>query len=226
MEEIEINRLAGAMNQLRPEWPVASLRTFLRTHFAERAFRDMALAAAYVAADERTKTPELLRQTGPWWNVGPASTDRGTPRVGPEPGEDRCRFAGHEHESAARCRACAAEEAAGDQPEPTSAPVPAPPAIVALANRRRTRVEAGGLPESRSFANDQPLAQPAPFDVSRCARTGCGGYFVRDPAGYGAHKSVFGHEPVVAAPEVDLEAASGANGRTMAQIVAETEEPA
>lgn len=195
MNEIEINRLAGAMNQLRPEWPVASLRTFLARHFAERAFRDMVVAAGWICADEKTKTPELLRQVGPWWNVGPASSAQSVPRVGPDVGAERCAYAGHEHEQADRCRLCAAERAAGDVPEPSADAAPAPAAIVEVANRHRVRSAAVGAPLTRSFVQTEELRQPDGFGVATCGRAACGGYYVDDEQGAQAHFAVFGHRP-------------------------------
>jgi hypothetical protein len=199
VNDVEIQRLANAMNALRPDWKVSSLRTFLTNHFADRAYRDTAVAAAWIATDDKTNTPELLRQPGPWWNVGPAKPPGLVPRVGPEPGEERCQFAGHEHESARRCRLCAAERAAGDAPEPAAAPVPPPAAIVELARRHRAKTAAAvSDPETRSFVQDQELRQPDPFGGATCVRAGCGGWFIQDAPGAAAHKAVFGHLPEAA----------------------------
>ena len=85
MNESEIQRLAAAANALRPDWPTASLRTFIANKLADRAYRDAAVAFAWVAADERTKTPARLLEAGPWWQI---STENGTPRP-PKP-EQAC----------------------------------------------------------------------------------------------------------------------------------------
>jgi hypothetical protein len=195
----QIQKLAGATNALRPDWPVKSLVTYLEKNHAARAYKDLALALAWLATDEETQNPARLAESGPWWTATRGSTLRGTPRVGPEPGEERCGYAGHEHESAARCRLCAAERAAGDVPERPSEPAPAPESIVRVANAHRTR---SGPPTGRTglrdFAQTEELREPDPAAVARCERTGCGGYVVRDAAGLAAHQAVFGHLPELA----------------------------
>ncbi len=67
MNETEIDRLALAGNALRPDWPTASLRTFLSKNFAARAYRDVALVLANVCTIEpRTDTPQLMLQPSVW----------------------------------------------------------------------------------------------------------------------------------------------------------------
>lgn len=185
---------------LRPDWPVNSLVAYLAKTQPNRPYQDLAVALVYIAVDPETKTPARLAENGPWWKAALAGFNHGqtVARVGPDVGEERCRYAGHEHESAARCRLCAAERAAGDVPEERATHVPPPPAIVELANRHRTRVRAGsGVTLARDFAQPDELREPDAFNVTQCAKPHCGGYFVRDPAGYQAHKTVFGHDPVV-----------------------------
>lgn len=67
--DTELERLAAAANQLRPEWPTRSLLTYLRNHHATRAYRDLAVALAYVAVDPATQTPARLGESGPWWGL-------------------------------------------------------------------------------------------------------------------------------------------------------------
>ena len=102
----EIERIAAAMNALRPAWNARSLITFLRKHEA-RPFRDLAVAAIAVAVDPRTETPKLLDGFGPWWKA--AQEASGTPTATVGPGRDRCTVYGHEAYPAATCAGCRTE---------------------------------------------------------------------------------------------------------------------
>ena len=61
-------RLAAAGNALRPDWPVKSIMTALLDH-RDRAYRDVAVALAYIATDPDTRTPARLKESGPWWSA-------------------------------------------------------------------------------------------------------------------------------------------------------------
>ena len=76
LTEIEAHRLAAAINQLRPEWPLASLSTFIRNQLHTRAYRDAAVALTWVATDPGTHTPARVLEAGPWWQT--ASADKPT----------------------------------------------------------------------------------------------------------------------------------------------------
>lgn len=78
MNRTEVERLAKAANGLRPDWPWNSLVTFIETHLVERAYRDVAVALAYIAADPETRTPKRVLEAGPWWQVGAASDRKPT----------------------------------------------------------------------------------------------------------------------------------------------------
>lgn len=109
----EIERIAAMMNALRPDWRPSSLVTFLETHQAHRPYRDLAIAAAVVATDARTQTPQLLNEHGPWWVAAQAAT--GTTSTGVVAATDpRCDVPGHEYEAARNCRACRSEAIAAD----------------------------------------------------------------------------------------------------------------
>lgn len=69
MNQVEAHRLAAAINELRPEWPLASLSTFIRNQLGTRAYRDAAIALAWVACDETTLTPARVLEAGPWWRA-------------------------------------------------------------------------------------------------------------------------------------------------------------
>lgn len=113
-DKTEIERIAAAMHALRPAWRTDSLRTFLTKHHADRPFADLAVAAVAVTLDERTTTPHLLNQHGPWWVAAYEASRHGTPTVGPGL-EPRCEKPGHEHELARNCRCCASERLAGEE---------------------------------------------------------------------------------------------------------------
>jgi len=144
----EIQRIAQAMNAVRPDWRVTSLVTFLTRHHAGRPYRDLAIAAVAVATDTRTQTPELLNQHGPWWVAAQAAfahvDDHRFTRC-PEPG--------HGSFPAWNCSACRAEEIAdthgrSERPDPN---VPDPAVTAAGAALVRTAMrEAGITPTPRS----------------------------------------------------------------------------
>ena len=70
MNEHEITRIAEAMNRLRPDWPVASLRTLLNgPDLRDRPRRDVTVALAWVACEAATHTPARVLNAGPWWKA-------------------------------------------------------------------------------------------------------------------------------------------------------------
>ena len=64
----EIEQVAQAVNAYRPDWPVASLCSFLRRH-ENRPLRDVALELTYVALDPSSKTPARIESDGPWKQI-------------------------------------------------------------------------------------------------------------------------------------------------------------
>lgn len=100
----DIERLAGAAHALRPDWPVSSLCTWLLKDHAARAFQDVAVALAYVAADPGTKTPKRMNELGPWW--GATSSGRASQPLH----YDRCPIDGHTSYPANNCGYCRAEQ--------------------------------------------------------------------------------------------------------------------
>ena len=69
MNENEIERIAAAVNVLRPDWPTPSLRTFIAKKLGMRPRRDVAVALAWVACDSATTTPARVLENGPWWKA-------------------------------------------------------------------------------------------------------------------------------------------------------------
>ena len=73
MNEHEAERIADAMNRLRPDWPVKSLRTLLaKPALANRPRRDVTVALAWVACETATSTPARVLENGPWWRAAAA----------------------------------------------------------------------------------------------------------------------------------------------------------
>jgi len=69
LETNQLQRLANQGNALRADWPTGSLFSYLAKNHAHRAYRDLAVALAYVAADNATTTPARLGEQGPWWHA-------------------------------------------------------------------------------------------------------------------------------------------------------------
>lgn len=116
----EISRLAHAVNELRPDWPISSLTTWLTRNLASRPYRDAAIALVYVALDLKadgtwaTDRPARVLEAGPWWRAAAVdSSDAGTRPHPVKPGQD-CPH--HPGQPGDNCRGCAADRLAGDEP--------------------------------------------------------------------------------------------------------------
>lgn len=103
MNTTETERLAASINALRPDWPVASLSTFIAGQLANRAYRDAALALAWVATDPDTRTPARVLEAGPWWNTTRTATTDPDPYG--VPSADRCPY--HPDQTKGACPRCA-----------------------------------------------------------------------------------------------------------------------
>lgn len=97
----DIERIAAAMNAVRPAWRPASLVTFLTRHHAARPYRDLLIAGIAVASDPRTTTPNLLNEHGAWWVAAQAVVGQSSPLRA-----DRCPVEGHTSYLASNCGAC------------------------------------------------------------------------------------------------------------------------
>lgn len=117
LDRTEIERLAAAAAALRPDWPVKSLCTFLTNDHAHKAYRDVAVALAWIATDPATQTPKRMNEPGPWWTATRAVGGTGDPiRYA------RCPQPGHTSYPANRCGACRAEALGGEQHTPAPDP--------------------------------------------------------------------------------------------------------
>lgn len=111
MNEHEEERIAAALNQLRPDWPIKQLRTLLAdSRIASRARRDVTVALAWVACESGSSTPYRVLESGPWWRA--AGIEGTLTRRHPTP--------------ATACRTCGRDygpnccDRPTDRPEPTA----------------------------------------------------------------------------------------------------------
>lgn len=137
----EIQRIAKAMNALRPDWRVDSLVTFLQANHGTRPYRDLATAAAVVATDPGTKTPELLNRHGAWWSAAQAAFASGATAVTNYRFE-RCPIPGHTSYPATNCGACRSEALQVDKVPPEIDPDTADIASRGADKARRALTEA------------------------------------------------------------------------------------
>ena len=79
MNQHEAERIASAIHRLRPDWPEASLATFIAKKLHDRPRRDVCVALAWIACEPNTATPARVLEAGPWWKAAAAETD-GRPR--------------------------------------------------------------------------------------------------------------------------------------------------
>lgn len=111
-DQVETERIAGAVAMLRPDWPAGSVKRYIqgRPELLNRPARDLALALVYVALDPASDTPARVSEAGPWWQILRGQVQAANaPDVGPGRGVERCTQPGHEHEAAHACRACRSE---------------------------------------------------------------------------------------------------------------------
>lgn len=96
----EISRLAHAVNELRPDWPISSLTTWLTRNLANRPYRDAAVALVWVAVDTKpdgtpaTERPARVLEPGPWWTAAAIGGDALAGRPHPPKRDQQCRRCG------------------------------------------------------------------------------------------------------------------------------------
>ncbi len=72
MNPTQQQRLAHSINQLRPDWLISSLSTFIERHMSKWAYRDAAVALTWVAVDTKpdgtpaSNKPGRVLEYGPW----------------------------------------------------------------------------------------------------------------------------------------------------------------
>lgn len=114
MTPLELHRLAGAIATLRPDWPAASLQTFIARHFEHRPLRDIALALVAVALDPATTTPARALNAGPWWQT--AATSARPTLVNDCPRHPEAQIRVDARTGATSCGGCHADAAADQTP--------------------------------------------------------------------------------------------------------------
>jgi hypothetical protein len=97
----QVSQLAHALNELRPDWPISSLTTWITNNLSKRSYQDAAVALVWVALDIKpdgtfaTERPARVLEAGPWWRAAAAGEARVTP--GPaKPGVDCPKHPGQE----------------------------------------------------------------------------------------------------------------------------------
>lgn len=110
MNENEAARIAAMAHALRPDWPVASLRTLLARHeLATKSRRDVAVALAWVACETETTTPARVIESGPWWRAANVEHPDRTIRRPPMKHEECPQHVGEFRDL---CRCCVSERKA------------------------------------------------------------------------------------------------------------------
>jgi hypothetical protein len=100
MNEHEITRLAAALHQARPDWPVKQLVTLMSDpRLVDRPRRDVFVALAWVACEASSASPYRVLEAGPWWRA--AAADGG---ISPRSPFDPATHCGVCSEDRARCR--------------------------------------------------------------------------------------------------------------------------
>lgn len=95
MNKHEIDRIAAAVNALRPDWPIASLKTLMgQPELTHRPRLDVALALVWIACDSDTKTPGRVKESGPWWTAANRSGTDGDRAPKPPKPSECCRLCG------------------------------------------------------------------------------------------------------------------------------------
>lgn len=70
MNDHEVERIAAAMNMLRPDWPTKQLKTLMADRrLKDRPRRDVSVALTWIACDTATHNPYRVLEAGPWWKA-------------------------------------------------------------------------------------------------------------------------------------------------------------
>lgn len=152
MNDYEAERIAAAINVLRPDWPTRSLITLLgRPQLASRPRRDVLVALAWVAAEPNTANPGRVLEAGPWWKAAAAGEPTASTRYPAKAGSpDECRT--HPGEWANTCRACAGDRLAGERETGRREAADPGPVAARVAELRRIARGAAMAPETHATA--------------------------------------------------------------------------
>jgi len=125
VNDYEAERIAAAINVLRPDWPVRSLVTLLgKDQLKHRPRRDVLIALAWVASETNSHTPARVLEAGPWWKATQAEGATGGNHPHPlRAGDpDECRT--HKGQHVNHCSGCAADNL-GPRDDDPGPPLPA-----------------------------------------------------------------------------------------------------
>lgn len=89
MNQNEAQRIAAAINILRPEWSTKLLMMVLGDErMIRRPYADALIALTVCALDNNTIKPGRVHELGPWWAVASAASRTGSSRsyITPKPG--------------------------------------------------------------------------------------------------------------------------------------------
>lgn len=119
----EGQRLAHAINDLRPDWPISSLATFFGKHaqLRNRPLRDVAVAMVWVATDVKadgtwaSEKPARVLEAGPWWQQVIATDSGGRSR--PPKRDEECPLHPGQHQPP-YCAGCRTAELTPPEPDP------------------------------------------------------------------------------------------------------------
>jgi hypothetical protein len=101
MNEHETDRIADAMNRLRPDWPLKQLRSLLADpRITTRPRRDVTVALAWVACESASASPYRVLQAGPWWRA--AAIEGEQQHFQPLAPAERCRVCGRSRTDCSR----------------------------------------------------------------------------------------------------------------------------
>lgn len=129
MNDAEVKRLAHAINELRPSWPISSLTSFISRNLSNRVYRDAAVALTWVALDADmageyiSKTPKRVLEAGPWWRVVELTGGQTAQRFKPPKKHEECRTHPGQYPPP-YCGPCATENTPAYYDDPDVSPVP------------------------------------------------------------------------------------------------------
>lgn len=119
MNSNEIQRLAHAISNHRPDWMIASLRTFIERNMSNWAYRDASVALTWIATDAKpdgtpaSATPKRVLENGPW-RIAAAVGGAATVSAGAPKRHEECQT--HAGRFAHNCGLCRVENFGTDEP--------------------------------------------------------------------------------------------------------------
>lgn len=123
MNEYETERIAQAINVLRPDWPVRSLITLMgKEQLKHRPRRDVLVALCWVASESNSHTPARVLEAGPWWKATQADGDTGGGHKHPMRAGDPDECREHRGQHRDHCSGCAADRLVQHESTPPRVP--------------------------------------------------------------------------------------------------------